>query len=52
MVSVGRVQTNSVKCTSCKKWIHKRCNGVRGDVSLVVDVFRCKQCDGTTKKLI
>ena len=24
--------------TLCKKWIHKRCSGVRGDISLVVYV--------------
>ena len=28
---------NSVSCTVCKIWIHKRCSGIRGDVSLVVD---------------
>ena len=32
------VQTNSVKCTVCKKWIHKQCSGVRV-MSLVVDGY-------------
>ena len=41
------VQTNSVQCTLCKKWIHKRCSGVRGDLSRVADGFRCRRCDGT-----
>ena len=41
------VQVNSVQCTVCKKWIYKRCIGVRGDLSLVVDGFRCKWCDDT-----
>ena len=36
-----RVQTNTVKCTVCKRWIHKRYSGVRGNLSLVVDGFRC-----------
>ena len=40
------VQTNSVKCTISIKWIHKRCSGIRGDLSLLVDGFRCKRCDG------
>ena len=31
----------------CKKWIHKWCSGVCGDLSFVVDGFRCKRCDGT-----
>ena len=33
--------------TICKDWIHKRCRGVRGDLSLVADVRRCRRCDGT-----
>ena len=27
------VQANSVQCTVCKKMIHRRCSGVRGDLS-------------------
>ena len=42
-----RVQANSVQCTICKKWIHRRCSGVRGDLSWVVDGFRCRRCNGT-----
>ena len=38
------VQANSVQCTVCKKWIHKRCSG---DLSRVADNFRCRRCDGT-----
>ena len=41
------VQANSVQCTVCKKWIHKRCSGVRGDLSQVSDGFICKRCDWT-----
>ena len=26
------VQANSVQYTVCKKWIHKRCSGVLGDL--------------------
>ena len=36
------VQANSVQCIECIKWIHKRCSGVRGDLSLVAEGFRCK----------
>ena len=46
------VHVNSVQCTVCIKLIHKRCSGVRNDLSLVADGFRCKRCDGTIKKLI
>ena len=33
-----------------KKWIHKRCSGVRGDLSRVADGFRCRRCDGTIQE--
>ena len=42
---------NSVQCTVCKKWIDKRCSGVRGDLSRVVDGFSCKRCDGTIQEV-
>ena len=47
------VQANSVLCTLCKKkkWIHKRYNGVRGDLSRVADGFRCRRCDGTFQEV-
>ena len=44
------VQTNSVKCTLCIKWIHKRCSGLRGNLSLLADGFMCKLCDGTIQE--
>ena len=46
------VQANSVQCTVCKKWIHKRCSGVRGgDLSRLADGFRCRRCDGTIQEV-
>ena len=30
--------------------IHQQCSGVRGDLSLLVDNFRCKRCDGTIRE--
>ena len=44
------VQANSVQCTVCIKWIHKRRSGVHGDLSLVADGFRCMLCDGTIQE--
>ena len=40
------MQANT-KCTVCKRWIHKRYSGVRGNLSVVVFGFRCKRCDCT-----
>ena len=45
------VQANSVQYTVCKKWIHKWCSGVRGDLSRVADGFRCRRCDGTIQEV-
>ena len=48
VVSVGKeCRQTMFKCIVCKKWIHKRCSGVRGDLSLVIDGFRCKPYYGT-----
>ena len=44
------VHANSVQCTVCIKWMNKRCSGVRGDLSLVADGFRCKRSDGTIQE--
>ena len=43
------VQANSVQCTVCIQWIHKRCSGVSGDLSRVFDGSMCRRCDGTLK---
>ena len=37
-------------CTVCIKWNHKRSSGVRVDLSLAADGFRCKRCDGTIQE--
>ena len=42
------VQANSVQCTVCQKWIHKRCSG---DLSRVADGFRCRLCNGTIQEV-
>ena len=42
-----------VSLCSCAQYvqnvIHKRCSGVRGDLSRVADGFRCRRCDGTIR---
>ena len=45
------VQANSVLCTVCRKWSHKQCSGVRGDMSRVANGFRCRRCDGTIQEV-
>ena len=38
--SGGKMIVSSVQCTVCKKWIHKWCSGVRGDLSWVMGQSR------------
>ena len=49
MVSVGKEYRQTLFSGQYvkKKLIHKRCSGVRGDLSRVADGFRCRRCDGT-----
>ena len=35
------VGSNSIKCTSCGSWVHKRCSGVSGKLSKALN-FVCK----------
>ena len=44
------MQANTVKCTLCKRWIHKQYSGVRSNLSLVVDGLSCKRCDSTIQE--
>ena len=37
---VGR---NSVQCTKCQHWVHKRCSGVHGSLTKEKD-FTCRKC--------
>ena len=39
-----RVQHNSVLCSGCRKWVHKRCSGVKGALKRVEGMFICKTC--------
>ena len=35
---------NSILCCSCKKWIHKRCSGVKGSLCNASQSFICRCC--------
>jgi len=34
-------------CTSCQKWVHKKCSGVKGSMSKVVNLYRL--CESSTQ---
>ena len=38
------VGKNSIQCTECKKWVHKRCSGIRGQLLKQCGSFVCKRC--------
>jgi len=38
------VGSNSIQCTSCQKWIHKKCSGIKGSMYKVMKSFICRGC--------
>jgi len=45
------VGVNSICCGSCKKWIHKRCSGVVGNIEKIVN-FMCRNCAAGGVKVV
>ena len=35
------VGSNSLQCTRCQKWVHKKCSGIKGSMSKVAKSFIC-----------
>ena len=38
------VGSNSLQGTSCQKWVHKKCSGIKGIMSKVAKSFICRGC--------
>jgi len=38
------VGSNSLQCTSCQKWVHKKCCDIKGSMSKVAKSFICRGC--------
>jgi len=38
------VGNNSIQCTSCKKWVHKKYSGIKGSMYKVTKSFICRGC--------
>ena len=44
------VGASSIVCTVCKQWVHRRCSGLSGSLSVVVG-FKCSRCvEGTGRE--
>ena len=38
------ISSNSIQCTSCHKWVHKKCSGMKGSMYKVMRSFICRGC--------
>ena len=38
------VGSSSLQCTSCQKWVHEKCGGIKGSMSKVAKSFICRGC--------
>ena len=38
------VDSNSIQCSSCQKWVHKKCSGIKGSMLKVAKSFICRGC--------
>lgn len=38
------VMANSMQCTKCHDWVHKKCSGIRGSLMKERHTFECKTC--------
>ena len=38
------VGNNSIQCTSCQNWVHRKCTGIKGSMYKVMKIFVCRGC--------
>jgi hypothetical protein len=38
------VASNSLQCTKCRKWVHKRCSNIKGGLQAASATFVCRKC--------
>jgi len=41
------IGNNSVQCTSCQKWEHRKCSGIKGSMYKMTKRFVCRGCVNT-----
>ena len=44
MVEALVITNNSMQCTSFRKWVHRKCTGVKGSMYKVMKTFVCRGC--------
>jgi len=40
----GTGNNYSIQCTSCQKWVHRKCSGIKGRMYKVMKSFVCRVC--------
>jgi len=43
----GSVGSNTIQCTSCQQWLHKKCSGIKVACPKVMKSFICRDCFNT-----
>jgi len=38
------VHNNSIHCTSCQKWVQRKCSGIKGSMYRLMKTFICREC--------
>jgi len=38
------IGNNSIQCTSCQKWVHRKCSGIKGSMYKVMKTFVYRSC--------
>jgi len=38
------MHNNSIQCTSCQNWVHRKCSGIKGSKYKVMKAFVCRGC--------
>jgi len=38
------VHSNSIQCSSCQKWVHKKCSGIKDSMCKVMKSLICRGC--------
>jgi len=38
------IGNNSIQCTSCQKWVHRKCSGINGSMYQMMKTFVCRGC--------
>ena len=44
------VGSNSLLCSGCNHWVHKKCSGITGSLN-ISNTFRCSRCLGTARSI-